>query len=239
MAARSGYVVWEDREVTGILTVGSRNEKTGDCDTLWILPRERDPLACIAAGEQALVCGTCPLQGAGCYVQVGQAPMEIWAKWQRGGYPWLPSGWLPDRPPSPIRMLRLGGWGDPCMLPAFVIDGLALRYTRVVGYTHGWADRPDLRQWCMASVDDGKEMKAALAQGWSCFVIRERVDPLELAVAGAVTCPAETRGIQCNQCALCGGRGPAGKRPARVITIGAHGFQAKKAAGGNYAAHQD
>jgi len=65
----------------------SKNTKTGDMVQLWILTKAENPVAAVKSGNDAIVCGACPLRGdhgAGraCYVKVFQAPLAIWKAYQ-------------------------------------------------------------------------------------------------------------------------------------------------------------
>src|SRR6056297_2847329 len=113
-------------DVVGILSLASRNRKTGNMAQLWILPADRSPLDALQAGENHGACGDCPLQGvydggAGrmtgrvCYVNVGQAPAGVWRAFRAGRYPRyrrrVDAELLADR------SIRLGAYGDPAALP--------------------------------------------------------------------------------------------------------------------------
>jgi hypothetical protein len=77
------------------------NPKTGDMVQTWILRSDVTPFAAIHNGQDASVCGSCPLRGilektAGqhpsinrqraCYVAVHKAPLAVYTAYQNGRY---------------------------------------------------------------------------------------------------------------------------------------------------------
>ena len=122
------------------------------------------------------------------------------------------------------RVIRLGGYGDPAMLPEAVVEGLAEQYQMHLGYTHqrrkafaDWA-----KKYCMASVEGGADMRSAWKEGWRTF----RVSYGAEAEKGEIVCPNTTHGIKCEDCGLCDGARPGDKR--RSIVILAHGAKSNK-----------
>ena len=73
-----GRSPWDGNPIVGALTEGSRNAKTGNLDTLWILVEGSSPQEAVDSGADAAICGDCPHRhGHGekgdCYVILGQA----------------------------------------------------------------------------------------------------------------------------------------------------------------------
>ena len=123
------------------------------------------------------------------------------------------------------RTLRLGGYGDPAMLPEKVMDGIVSDYDKWLGYTHQW--RRKFAEWskkyCMASVDSIEEYRQAVGAGWRTF----RVSYDGKTEKGEIVCPSTTHDVKCVDCNLCdGSRGEQDKR--KNIVIVAHGHRSTK-----------
>lgn len=121
--------------------------------------------------------------------------------------------------------LRLGGYGDPAMLPEQTVNDLAHRYQRVLGYTHQWrnAYASWAKRWCMASADNLADKLDANAQGWRTF----RVTYADDLQADEIWCPATPEGgnrVTCDRCGLCGGN----TRQAKNIAVRAHGSRSQR-----------
>jgi len=124
------------------------------------------------------------------------------------------------------RVIRLGGYGDPAMLPEAVVEGLAEQYLMHLGYTHqrrkafaDWA-----KKYCMASVEGVADMRSAWKEGWRTF--RVTYEPGAEAEKGEIVCPNATNGVKCEDCGLCDGARPGDKR--KRIVILAHGAKSNK-----------
>jgi hypothetical protein len=123
------------------------------------------------------------------------------------------------------KTLRLGGYGDPAMLPEDLVTDLADQYGKVLGYTHQW--REGYAQWasrcCMASADSLADKAEANKAGWRTF----RVTYADDLQPDEIWCPATPEGgsrVTCDHCGLCGGN----KRQAKNIAVKAHGSRSKK-----------
>lgn len=221
-------------DVVGILTLTSRNRKTGDMAQLWILPADRSPLDALRDGENHASCGDCPLQGvydpaAGrmsgrvCYVNVGQAPVGVWKAFRAGRYDTyrrdLHAEILADR------SIRLGAYGDPAALPDSIVEHFATVGRGWTGYSHQLfridrerADR--LARWLMVSCHNQAQLSEARRRGWRAFVtVAPEHAERGKVPAGAVECPAYTRGVSCETCQLCRGT----SRPALDVYAIGHG----------------
>ena len=112
----------------------SANEKTGDMVQVWYMPVHVKPNDAVKTGEDAAVCGNCPLRPLNkasrpgkqpCYVLTHNAPRSIWASVHRNG---LLDCIDYDRAASDIKAsgkeVRFGGWGDPAAVPVWVNTGL-------------------------------------------------------------------------------------------------------------------
>ena len=202
--------------IVGLVSVGSENPKTGDVDTLWILHDKVSPTEAVRTGADRAVCGDCPHRhhtGGGCYVVPFQAPAMAWKSRGKSG----------KRKPSTV--LRLGGYGDPGMIPAPALRKIIGKRLASVGYTHQWRRlRAGRRRLLMASVDSLDQAKEAWSKGWRTFRILQGMDDLQ---SSEILCPATTHGVTCKQCRLCdGSRGPDDRR--KNIAIRPHGFLSKR-----------
>lgn len=239
----SGFVVFQGASVIDgapivcIATTESRNEKTGNMIQTWIIRSDIHPMDAVRTMQDESICGHCPHRGSfnaeqnrmidrTCYVQIGNAPAQVYAAFKRGVYRDI--SYRPDRLAFERecvgRALRLGAYGDPGALPLAIVQYLAelpgLRGR--TGYTHQWRIRPSLAQYVMASVDTMAEYVEASAMGWRTF----RGKALSVPVAEReIVCPASVEGgkrTTCEQCLLCSGNA----RDARPIVINLHGGRA-------------
>ena len=238
MAAK-GYVVWEGPSpVTGapivaVLTMKTSNRKTGQMAQLWIIPRDVAPTDALKTGEDEAVCGSCPLRGDGtgkgraCYVVIAQAPLAVWKSYRRGIYPRI--GVMQLAALLDGVKVRLGAWGDPAMLPLYIVRAVTEASAGWTGYTHQWASIPAVwAEYLMASVDSEAERQVANALGWRCFLVV--ADQAAMAAAPhAVECMAtRTRNKrQCADCLACSGTRRGAVSGAVDIVLVAHGAGAK------------
>lgn len=232
---RSGAILYDGpsqldgRPVLAILTGLARpsaNRKTGAMLQLWILPRDVDPVRASAKGQDASVCGTCPMRWAlkgACYVNLGQAPRAVWNAWKRGAYAAADASELPALVKG--RAVRLGAYGDPAAVPVAILRALAAAARGWTGYTHQWA-RPSARELqglCMASCETEAQAKLATAQGWRVFLTRPKPATGLPLPAGFITCPASNEAgnrTTCARCGLCNGsRGASDRRKSISINL--------------------
>jgi hypothetical protein len=108
--------------IVAIATLDSRNSKTGDMVQTWILREDISPLAAIQSGADRSICGNCIHRGSEnqertCYVDAARAPSMVFDAYHRGQYIDL------SEDPDTIAMLmrdrivRMGAYGDPAMVP--------------------------------------------------------------------------------------------------------------------------
>ena len=179
----------------------SKNVKTGDMAQIWILPRHTLPTEACKSGEDALVCGDCPLRpanGGGCYVNVGQAPNAVWRKYRAGGHA---RTWEDNPFDKPV---RIGAYGDIAEIPSYIVGWLLNLSTKGhTCYTAQWRTRPDLKDISMASVLSMWDMMDAVKDGWKVF----RIVPEGGMALGCILCPATkpNSSIQCADCLICDG----------------------------------
>ena len=229
----SGYVAYsgpsllrEGADIVALITTKSANVKTGDMYQMWILDQAQPPTEIARLGLDDSICGNCgmrPIFSKGssntpCYVTLVQAPNRVWVKWKGGGYNSLPSNFTFKRP------LRLGAYGDPAALPLATIASLTSQCTAGwTGYTHQWRTHPELKPYCMASVEGWGERRIAGTQGWRTFrVIKKGSEAWEssplkmipdtgpfLSTQSEIVCPASNEAgnrTTCIRCRLCNGK---------------------------------
>ena len=218
----TGYVLSEQNGVVCVLTgfQNSANRKTGNMLQTWILVAAVDPVTAMQTGEEWKVCGDCPLRGGTCYVPRFQAPVAVWRKYRRDGYP--PINWDVLQG----HMVRIGSFGDPAFVPAAIWSQVLKHCAGSIGYTHQWRlpGAQYLRQTAMASVESLADQSDAVAAGWRTFRIRMEGQPK---LADEVVCPASDEAghrTTCSRCLLCCGR----SKRAKSVVINAHGRRATR-----------
>ena len=216
------FILWEglspvtETHIVAILTKGSSNAKTGSMDQLWILSAETPPHQAVKSGEDRAVCGDCkhrPSLGGACYVKTFQAPLAIYKKYKKGGYPKLrPQDWEMVGGYA----VRLGAYGDPAMLPLELLQKIVSKYVKHTGYTHQWQTMPEVGENCMASTDSLAEYHKAKSMGLRSFRVTSDYKTRQ---PNEIICPNDTHGIPCIACGLCDGSHPTKKD----ILIAVHG----------------
>lgn len=212
-------------------TVGS-NAKTGAVVQTYILRADVAPIEAIRSGADVSICGDCKHRGDGqtygsrsCYVNVGQGPTGVWKAFRRGRYVRLDD---PHRSDLRVamgedRVVRLGTYGDPAAVPAWVWTDLLQGAAGHTGYTHAWRSpiAPVFRSLVMASVDTEAERAEAVAAGWRTFRVREATEPVQ---RGEFVCPASAEAgkrTTCVACRACDGADRAGKASPVIVAHGA------------------
>jgi hypothetical protein len=227
----TGYLLHEDADIVVIATTGTRNPKTGDMVQVWILPRSINPMEAIKTGQDSLVCVDCKHRGVNgkgrtCYVRVANAPLGIWKKYQRGGYPTLAIADYAETFAG--RKIRFGAYGEPVLIPLHIVRELAYASDGWTGYTHQWSNPAfaPYAAYIVASVDTPQEYREAKFLGWRTFRVRT-VDSALL--PNEITCPASDEAgkrTTCADCRLCNGSYVGD--PRKDIAIIVHGIAAKK-----------
>lgn len=239
----SGFIIYrgpsllDGKEIVAVATVSSRNIKTGAMVQTWIIRADIDPLTANRTGEDFSICGTCPLKGIAapdktsgtaldraCYVQIGQAPLGVYRGLGRGIYPVcadlaaLGEG----------QAVRLGSYGDPAAVPAYVWEQLTSKARTWTGYSHQKATsgaKPDFSR-LMVSADNLEQAEQAWSERLRTF--RVVASPLDVVRGKEIICPATSEGgnkTNCSKCGLCSGASKLGKS----IAVIAHGAGAKHA----------
>lgn len=220
----------DGRPILGIATLKSTNRKTGNMVQTWILPRDMEPHVATKNGNDASVCGDCPLKPSEtgvCYVLTFQGPLAIYRAWRNGAYSALSENQI--EPLVHGRMVRMGAYGDPAAIPQYFWDRVLDHAKGNTGYTHQWRDNRFawLRDYCQASCDNATDVREAKANDWRVFAVVPRDTSRREYQKRTGTmfhdCPAVTgrRSTTCNACGLCNGR-------RADIIIDAHGASADK-----------
>ena len=202
--------------------LSSKNAKTGNLIQTYILRDDLNPLDAIKAGADASICGDCVHRGRDgknrtCYVNVGQGAMQVYKSYVGGGYPvWDGTG-------VAGRLVRLGTYGDPAAVPAYVWGRLLRDAVGHTGYTHQWRNPAFawLSRYAMASADTETEAKLAQSNGWRTF--RVALPSHTNKIKSEAMCPASEEAgkkLTCDTCLACNGVGT-GRRGS--IVIQAHG----------------
>lgn len=214
--------------ITGVQTSTSNPKSTGMLQT-WIMRSDIHPQDALKTGEDASICGECPLrpnkEGKNRLCYVNPMPLgQIYKSYIKGDYPVLPSiSKLLDRNFA----IRVGSYGDPAAVPFSVWEPLIKCMKFSTGYTRRW-NLPKVepfRKYLMASCFNESEMQLAKSLGWRTFRVRSTQEPT---VKSEVVCPSSIEaGHQkiCLTCLLCNGTSNKAKTD---VTIQIHGISAKK-----------
>lgn len=189
---------------------GSANPKTGDMIGTWILRADENPYSVYWNGDDATICGDCKHRstesgGMGtCYVNVAQAPLNIWKAWKNKRYEKPTIGMLAY---FKDKMIRLGSYGDPMAVPYNVWSAILKDAKGHTGYTHSWKlpHANEYKDILMASVDNEREAIVARSKGWRTFRVRVDGEPL---MSKEFVCPASIEGgnrLTCETCGACNG----------------------------------
>jgi len=227
---------YDNAPIVVIATTNTTNPKTGPMWQTWIMRQDVAPHEAVKTGDDASVCGACPLRplsykAAGlkkkCYVKTWQAPLGIWKKYKRNGYEHIE----PEQFGKLLKgqALRLGSYGDPAAMPYEIWQAIGVGSGKFkhTGYTHGWLlPNFDTRmlEICMESLDEASEQAEQIPEGRSYRVIEpEAWKALGLGALrlGEILCPASDEAgkkSNCFSCGLCAGT----SRQAKNIAIVSH-----------------
>lgn len=237
-----------------VFTTASRNPKTGAMLQTWILRDGIDPRVASQSGQDTAICGHCPLKGDAitspnsftainpkfdkkrgkhyigiplakerpCYVNIGVTVMPIYNGLQRGIYPTLTDAQI--REAGAGKVVRLGAYGDPVMVPGEVWDNLIADASGFTGYSHQWRQEgADFRpEQTMASADSLEYAKLAWDAGYRTFRVVNSVHDLQ---DNEILCPASKEGgykTTCANCQLCAGTTCKSPKSVAIVVHG-HG----------------
>jgi hypothetical protein len=226
----SGYIIYrgasllDGKPIVVVAITKSGNAKTGNMVQTYILADNgKSPVESAKSLEDVSVCGDCKHRrgmGGSCYVNLGQGARAVMDGLMRGIYPdWNAYSWAAVAG----RKVRLGTYGDPAAVPAYVWQDLLENAAGWTGYTHQWASgkADHVKQWCMASADTMQEMALAKLNGWRTFRVRGEDD--SHVYSKEMACPASAeqgKRLTCEDCMACSG-GIDSKKAS--VTIVVHG----------------
>ena len=214
MKVSNNAIVWQGQSLFNdepiiVLANGfnfeNKNEKLGSSVVqIWVLPELVAPNVAVHTGEDAAICGNCPLRKDICYVIQGFAPLSMHKAYKRGKYKPLSHAQI-QKGCDRKMILRLTGYGDvgAIDIKAPGLSDLIDAAHQVLAYTHAWNRRSDLKGRAMASVENVAGALKAQAKGWKTFRSKRPCDPL---LPNEVLCPNQTDPArQCEDCLLCTG----------------------------------
>jgi hypothetical protein len=213
--------------ILAIVTLRSKNAKTGNMVQTWILRADQHPLDALKASTDDAICGDCPhrrSQGGACYVNVGQAPSMVYKAWARGSYPEA------DDSMAELmrgRHVRLGAYGDPMAVPAGRWQWLLQHAAGHTGYTHQWRlpHAEAYRGLVMASCDTPADYALATSRGWRTFNV---LGATESPPARTFECLSDAKGTSCEDCGACDGAKVGRDIQAASVWIRVHGTVANR-----------
>lgn len=222
----------DNEKIIVVATKNSKNVKTGNLWQTWILREDINPLEAVYTGQDYSICGKCIHRGRNgkgrsCYVNVTQAPLQVWKCYHRGRYKTLNSRALKVFGRKLFlsgAKVRVGSYGDPMAVPIHVWQTLLYDMkVKHVGYTHQWKMKrlkPALYKFLMASCESREERVKAKKLGFRTF--RVRIPNSEF-LPGEIICPASTVKRTCETCMACNGSKP---NDGRVdVVIDGHGHR--------------
>ena len=211
----NGPSLLDGKPIVAIATWSNRNTKTGAVVQTYILRSDINPLEASKTGEDFSICGDCTMRGEvnddpkrkqakgrRCYVNLGQGVLIVYKSFLRGVYA-MANTKAGRNTLGRARFVRVGTYGDPAAVPAFIWEQLLAEADTFTAYSHqsGW--RPDI---AMQSADNKAEALDHWKAGRRTF--RVIADLGELDKANEALCPASKeagRRVQCTACKLCKG----------------------------------
>jgi len=215
----------------------SANPKTGNMVQTYILvDGAQSPQDAAKSGADVAICGDCKHRKTNlgsCYVTLVHGPRSVYAGLQRNLYQTASPEQLTAIGAN--RFVRLGTYGDPMAVPAWVWSGLLAQSLGHTGYTHQWrgtehgeyridpTQQTSVLGLVMASADSCEEASAARAIGQRYFRVRQADEPLG---PNEIICPASEEAGYKRTCQTCGAcKGGTSKTSIAIIV---HGATAKR-----------
>ena len=204
----NGPSLLDGKPIVVIATFSNRNTKTGAVVQTYILRSDINPLEASKTGEDYSICGNCIMRGEvttdperkqakkrKCYVNLGQGVLIVYKSFLRGVYA-MANTKTGRNTLGRARFVRVGTYGDPAAVPAFIWEQLLSEADDWTAYSHqsGW--RPDI---AMQSADN----KAQALEHWKAGrrTFRVIADLGELDKANEALCPASKEAGRRVQCA--------------------------------------
>jgi hypothetical protein len=241
MIIYSGPSLIDGKPIVAIAThKRSRNTKTGPMVQTYIIRADISPLDASKSGEDYSICGNCMHRGTpttdaarkqavkrSCYINLGQGPTIVYKAYKRGIYPAV-TGHAAIAAIGRGRMVRLGTYGDPAAVPAYIWESLLSEAEGHTAYTHqsGIATAQARPEFMMVSADNEQQARVQWSNGNRTFRVIKSTH--EIVRGAEILCPASKEAgfkTTCNACGLCGGNSV----KAKSIAIVDHGPQRKRA----------
>ena len=224
----NGPSVLDGAQIIGIATLKSKNEKTGPMVQTWILRSDMSPLDASKQKLDSSICGNCPHRhsvGGACYVQIFQAPQNIYKSYKKGNYLDFSNCLELAAHTLNKKAVRLGAYGDPAAIPFEVWQNLLTKTRKTTGYTHQLRHRnfdQRITNFCMISADTEKHAKLINDKlGLRTFRVKSENAPL---LENEILCKSESDGLTCVECGLCDSAQGFGVN----IAINVHGLLKKR-----------
>ena len=118
--------------------------------------------------------------------------------------------------------VRFGTYGEPSLLPSYMVESMSLLSSSWTGYTHQW-QKPFAKEYgkyFMASTHNEEESKQATDVGYRSFIATENHVYSFLSAKDAVGCPASKEmgyKSSCDKCGLCSGTQGKGKKNIKIL----------------------
>jgi hypothetical protein len=221
MIIYKGPSLIDGEPIVAIAITKSKNIKTGNMIQTYILREDIDPITANRTGLDYSICGGCALRGTPtnktsglaakrkCYVQIGQAPRQIYQAYKLGRYPVANDLTAIGKG----RVVRIGSYGDGAAVPQAIWDQLTKAAINHTAYTHNHGNP----LFYMKSVETIQEAEWNWSSGYRTFRVVKSKD--EIVKDKEVLCPADGLNVTCSSCRLCGGSAI----KAKSIAIEAHG----------------
>jgi hypothetical protein len=206
---------------TGLKT-RSTNGKTGGAVQTYLISKERLTEKEVFGAK----CEECPMR-AKCYVNQDKhsvrGALKKLLSGERTSYKWAV---LSDvLPMLSGRIVRLGTYGDPSVIPLNDLAKITGACRGWLGYTHFWRDvDTDYSRYLMASCESASHELLASSLGYRRFKARLSLE--DNILSDSILCPAVSRGITCDRCGLCNGSREGDKR--KSIYLDLHGSRKDK-----------
>jgi len=200
----------------------SNNSKTGKAVQTYLIDKENISVKDTFGAR----CGDCPMRTK-CYVNQDKHSVRGALKklivGERTSYRWSV---LSDvLPLLRGRILRLGTYGDPSVIPLCDLEQITSACEGWLGYTHFWRDvDPAYARYLMASCESASHELLASSLGYRRFKARLSLE--DNILSDSILCPAVSRGITCDRCGLCNGSREGDKR--KSIYLDLHGSRKDK-----------
>ena len=203
------------QDVVGIITLESKNVKTGNIAQAWILPANVPNMWDVmrkGSNNTAAdaICGCCPHRrdrNGACYV-MPQGVEAVHRSYRAGKYPDLSKGGLHRAVPFLAgRVLRMGAYGDPAAIDAKIWQALKAVTSGHTGYTHqmdhpnikGTEQASEIAKLCMISCETVKQAEKWQSRG--CKTFRIMPAGVDNTMASEIPCPADPeKGLTCLTC---------------------------------------